>query len=123
MRGPARRRHPSLLGRASTTGRLFGRLPQLAALLALVLVAADLAAAVALATADEDRSAAAVKIELVEIKRFMDAQSGAPEDHDQRAGAGAVVGVVAAAHHSDDLFGTGGSARKWRPRFDGPRRA
>src|SRR4051794_19497243 len=47
----------------------------------------DLAAASAFAAAHEDRSAAAFKIEFVEIERLLDAQSGAPEDDDQRASA------------------------------------
>jgi len=68
-------------------------------------VHADFPAPAALAVTHEDRAAAAVEDELGEIERFLDAQAGAPEDDDQRTGAGAMVGVVAAAHHGDDLFG------------------
>jgi hypothetical protein len=69
------------------------------------IVHADLAPAAAFAAADEDRAAAAVEVELVEVQRFLDAQSGAPEDDNQRAGPGAVDRVVAAAHDGDDLLG------------------
>ena len=46
------------------------------------LVHADLAAAPALAVADQDRSAAAVEVVLGERERFLDAQPGAPEHDD-----------------------------------------
>src|SRR4051812_23237136 len=46
-------------------------------------VHADLAAAAAFATAHENRAAATVEIELVEIERFLNAQTGAPKDDDQ----------------------------------------
>src|SRR4051794_24915755 len=50
-------------------------------------VHADLASAAAFAAAHEDRPAAAVEIELVEVERFLDAQPSAPQDDDQRASA------------------------------------
>ena len=48
-------------------------------------VHADLAAAPALAAADEHRAAARVEVGLGERERFVDAQPGAPEHHDQPA--------------------------------------
>jgi hypothetical protein len=48
-------------------------------------VHADLASAAALAAADEQRAAALVKISLGERERFLDAQPGSPQDHNQRA--------------------------------------
>jgi hypothetical protein len=47
-------------------------------------VHADLASAAALAAADDQRAAALVKIGL-ERERFLDAQPGSPQDHNQRA--------------------------------------
>src|SRR4051794_15264352 len=68
-------------------------------------VHADLTASAALASAHQDRAAAAVEIELIEIERVLDAQPRAPEDADQRASAGCVLARLAAAHEGDDLFG------------------
>lgn len=48
-------------------------------------VHADFAALASLATADEHSATAAVKIALLQIERFADAEPGAPEEHDQGA--------------------------------------
>jgi hypothetical protein len=48
-------------------------------------VHADLAAAPALAAPDEKRAASVVEIALGKGKRLLDAQPGAPHDHDQAA--------------------------------------
>ena len=48
-------------------------------------VHADLAPASALAATHQDRAAARVEVELGQRQRFLDAQPGAPQDHDQRA--------------------------------------
>src|SRR3954454_14697485 len=67
-------------------------------------VHANLATAAAFAAPDQYGPAAAVEIELVEVQGLLDAQSGAPEDNDQRACPGAVDGVFAAAHDGDDFL-------------------
>ena len=43
----------------------------------------DLAAAPALATTNEQRAAPVIEIRFGKRQRFLDAQPGAPEDHDQ----------------------------------------
>jgi hypothetical protein len=48
-------------------------------------VHSHLAAAVTLATADQQRAAARVEVALVEVERLLDPQPGAPEHDNQRA--------------------------------------
>jgi hypothetical protein len=67
-------------------------------------VHADLAASSALAVADEQRAAAVVEIGFGEAKGFLDAQPGAPEDHDQAAEAASVGAAASGAHDGDDLL-------------------
>jgi hypothetical protein len=80
----------------------------------------DLAAPAAFPAANENGAPATVAIELVEVERFLDAQSGAPEDDDQRTGAGAVLGVLAAAHDGDDLLGARWVGREVAALIRGP---
>jgi hypothetical protein len=65
----------------------------------------DLAALAALSAPHEYRAAARLEVELGQIERLLDAQPGAPEHHDQAAGAVAVESVAAATHHLNDLLG------------------
>ena len=51
----------------------------------------------------KDRSAPLVEIVFCELERFLDAQSGAPEDDDDRSHAAAVTVVRAVAHDRHDL--------------------
>ena len=67
-------------------------------------VHADLAAAPALAAANEDRAAARVEVGLGERERFVDPQAGAPEHDDQPAQPLAVQRVAGGAHDRDDLL-------------------
>jgi hypothetical protein len=67
-------------------------------------VHADLAAPSALATPNEQGAAALIKIGLGEGERFLDAQPGAPQDHDQSAWRVAVRVVTGGAHDGDDLI-------------------
>src|SRR5215207_6002858 len=67
-------------------------------------VHSDLAAAAALATADEQRSAACVEVGLGERERLVDAQARAPEHDDQPAQPAAVDAVAGTAHDGDDLL-------------------
>src|SRR4051812_9820281 len=53
-------------------------------------VHADLSALSALAAADEQRAASLIEVRLGERERFLDAQPGSPEDHDQSAQPAAV---------------------------------
>jgi hypothetical protein len=70
-------------------------------------VHADLAAAAALAAADEQRSAARVQVGLGERERLVDPQAGAPQHDDQAAQSAAVDAVAGAAHDGDDLLDRG----------------
>jgi hypothetical protein len=70
-------------------------------------VHADLAAAAALAVADEHRPGAGLEVVLGEGERLGDAQPGAPEQHDQRPHAGAMDPVAGLAHDGDDLLDRG----------------
>ena len=45
-----------------------------------------------------------IEIALGERERFLDAQAGAPQDHDQPAQAATVRAVAGGAHDGDDLF-------------------
>src|SRR5215218_11076614 len=64
----------------------------------------DLAAPAALATADQQGATAVIEIGLSEGERFLDAQPGAPQDHDEPAQPAAVRIVAGGAHHGDDFF-------------------
>jgi hypothetical protein len=68
---------------------------------------ADFAASATLAASDEEGAAALIEIALGEGERFLDAQAGAPQDHDQGAQAAAVVVVAGGAHDDDDLLHLG----------------
>src|SRR3954452_1205676 len=68
------------------------------------IVHADFAAAAALAAADEDCAAAGVEVSLRERERFVDAQPGAPEHHDQPAHPQAVRRGTSLAHDGEDLL-------------------
>jgi hypothetical protein len=70
-------------------------------------VHADLAAAAALATADEHCAAAGVEVSLGERERFVDAQPGAPEHNDQPSHPQAVRRGAGPAHDGDDLLDGG----------------
>jgi hypothetical protein len=67
-------------------------------------VHADLAAAGALASPDEQRSATPIEVCLGERERLMDPQPGAQPHDDQAAQAQTVDAVAGAAHHNDDLL-------------------
>src|SRR4051794_23605274 len=77
-------------------------------------VHADLSAPSARAAADEQRAASLMEVRLGERERFLDAQPGSPEDHDQAAQPAAVGAVTGRSHPSDDLLDVrrigGGSA-------------
>ena len=70
-------------------------------------VHADLAAAAALAAADEHCAAAGVEVGLGERERFVDAQPGAPEHDDQPAYPQAVRRGAGLSHDGDDLLDGG----------------
>src|SRR3954454_15933080 len=67
-------------------------------------VHADLAPTAALAPPREQRSPPRIEVALAQCEWFLDAQSAAPEHHDQRPQASAVVIVGGLAHHRDDLL-------------------
>src|SRR5215217_2418456 len=67
-------------------------------------VHADFAATPALAAPNQQRAATVIKIAFGERKGFLDAQPGAPHDHDESAEAPAVRPVPGGAHDGDDLF-------------------
>ena len=73
-------------------------------------VHADLAAASALAAADEQRAAALIEIGLGERERLVDAQPGSPEEHDQGAQTAAVRPSPAARMTATISSTFGGSA-------------
>jgi hypothetical protein len=86
-------------------------------------VYAHLAPTAAFAAAHEDRAAAAVQIQFVDIERFLDAQVGAPEN-DISARARAPCSLSSEQRMTAVISSVrAGSAGKWRPRFDGRRRA
>jgi hypothetical protein len=67
-------------------------------------VHADFSASSALAVSDEQRAAGMVEIGFGEGEGFLDAQSGAPQDHDQATEPAAVCAVTGGAHDGDDLL-------------------
>ena len=67
----------------------------------------DLAAPSALAATDQHGAAALIEIGLSERERLVDAQPGAPENHDQAAQPAAVIAVTGRAHDGDDLLDLG----------------
>jgi hypothetical protein len=67
-------------------------------------VHADLASLAALAVADHDGAARAVKVGLGKRERFADPQASAPQQHDQGAQPQPVGLVANGAHDSDDLL-------------------
>jgi len=73
-------------------------------------VHADFAAPSAFAVADQQRSAALVEIGFAERKRFLDAQAGSPEDHDQSSQPLAVRAIAAAPITAMISSTLGGSA-------------
>ena len=78
-------------------------------------VHADLAAAAALAVADQQRSAPLVEIVLGERERLLDAQPGAPQHDDHRSHAPAVTVIAGVAHDRDDLLHRGRVGRVAHP--------
>lgn len=71
------------------------------------LVDPDLAPLAAFALADEDRSASWFEVGLAQDECFVDPQTGAPQDHDQRADSVAVKTGAGGPHHGDDLLDPG----------------
>ena len=65
---------------------------------------ADLAASSAFAASNEQRAAAVIEIGFGEAEGFLDAEPGAPEDHDQAAQPAAVGAVASGAHDGHDLL-------------------
>jgi hypothetical protein len=78
-------------------------------------VHADLAAAAALAVADEHRARTGLEVVLGQGKRLVNAQPGAPEQHDQGSHTGAVDAVAGLAHDRDDLLDRGRIGRVAQP--------
>jgi hypothetical protein len=78
-------------------------------------VHADLAASIALAATDQQRSAAWVEIHFGERQRFLNAQSGPPEDDDETSQPLTVRSVAGRAHHGNDLFDLGRISRVAQP--------
>jgi hypothetical protein len=75
------------------------------------LVHPDLAAAAALAAADQDRPAPVIEVVLGERKRLLDAQSGTPKHHDHRSQPPPVPVLGGVAYHRDDLIDGGRVSR------------
>jgi hypothetical protein len=59
----------------------------------------------------QEGAAALIEIGLGERECFLDAQPGAPQDHDQCAQPAAVRVVAGGSHDGDDLLDLGRSAR------------
>src|SRR5215211_1797343 len=78
-------------------------------------VHADLAAPAALAVADEHRSRARVEVVLADGECLVDAESRAPEQHDQRTHARAVGSFASLAHGRHDLLDRGRIGRVAQP--------
>jgi hypothetical protein len=57
--------------------------------------------------ADEHRSGARLEVVLGDGERLVDAQPGAPEQHDEAPHAGAMEPVAGLAHHRDDFLDRG----------------
>ena len=55
----------------------------------------------------EQRAAPLIEIDFGERQRFLDAQPGTPEDHDQATQASPVRVVAGRAHDGDDLLDLG----------------
>jgi len=53
---------------------------------------------------DKQRTASLIEVRLGERERFLDAQPGSPEDHDQAAQPAAVCTVTGSSHHGNDLL-------------------
>ena len=70
-------------------------------------VHAGLASLAALAAADEQRSSPLVEVGFGECERFVKAQTGPPQDHDETAEPLAVRRVAGGAHDGDDLLDLG----------------
>src|SRR3954452_392232 len=66
-------------------------------------VHADLAAATALAAADEQRAAPRIEVRLPEREGLMDPQTRAPQHHDQRAQPRRMKPAAGVSHDGDDL--------------------
>ena len=64
----------------------------------------DLATLATLATPDEHRAAGSVQVALLQGERFADAESGAPQQNDQRTKPVTVGTVADCAHDGDDLL-------------------
>jgi hypothetical protein len=67
-------------------------------------VHADLATPAALSSPHEQGAAAVIEIGLGKRERLLDAQTSAPQDHDQAAQPAAVRVVTGGAHDGDDLL-------------------
>jgi hypothetical protein len=67
-------------------------------------VDADLAPAVVLSVADQNRPPAPIQIGLGQRQRLMDPQPGATEHHDQAGEPVTVASLLSLAHHRDDLI-------------------
>jgi hypothetical protein len=76
---------------------------------------ADLAAAAALAVADEHRTGPRLEVVLSDGERLGDAQPGAPEQHDQGPHSSAVGAVARLAHDGNDLLDAGRVGRVAQP--------
>src|SRR4051812_25503473 len=64
-------------------------------------VHADFAASSAFAVADEERAASLIKVRFAKRERFVDAQPGSPQDHDEASQPPPVRAVSGRAHHCD----------------------
>src|SRR5215208_6731308 len=95
---------PSMMQNSGPTGSSTRALSPWPQLLPAQFVHPDLAAAAALAAADQDRSAPVVKIVLGQRQRFLNAQAGAPKNDDHRSQPPAVAVVGLVAHDRHDLI-------------------
>src|SRR3954469_7583000 len=71
------------------------------------IVHTDFATSPSLAATNDQRTAAAIEVRFAQRERFVDAQAGAPEHHDQPAKPPAVPTVAKDAHDRDDLLDGG----------------
>jgi hypothetical protein len=67
-------------------------------------VHADLATPSSLAATDEQGTASLIEVGLSKGQRFLNAQPGSPQDHDQPTQPTAVRTVTGGAHDDNDLF-------------------
>jgi hypothetical protein len=120
------RRFPSCSLSQGTAGAPFLTLPRAdrqplalvepgAELLEAPLVHANLAAATALAAADENGATVPVEITLAERERLLDAKPATPQDDDHGTEASAVATASNLAHHGDDLLHRGWISRISHP--------